>query len=99
MFPIVLVQYISTLITTYDMYFRNQVPAGEWRGALHQFVTGKPSNVDLISYMQRGVDLRPSAVKKWWGSIKTEAAVNDQMYDLCVCVCVCVCVLEQHYYN
>ncbi|XP_063881278.1 uncharacterized protein LOC135111662 isoform X1 [Scylla paramamosain] len=59
---------------------RHEMPHSEWRGLLHQMAPKKPVRIDFINYMQRGIDLRPSSVKKWWGNMQTEAAAKDQMY-------------------
>lgn len=60
---------------------RHEMPAEEWRGFLHQFRTGKGVGMDFLHYMQKGMDLRPSAIQKWWGNVQIEAAAKDQMYN------------------
>ncbi|XP_045115871.1 distal membrane-arm assembly complex protein 2-like isoform X1 [Portunus trituberculatus] len=59
---------------------RQKIPDNEWRGLLHRIAPKKPIRADFMSYMQRGIDLRPSSIKRWWGNMQTEAAAKDQMY-------------------
>ncbi|KAG0710663.1 Distal membrane-arm assembly complex protein 2 [Chionoecetes opilio] len=59
---------------------RHPIPKGEWRGALHQFSKKRGASVELISYLQRGIDFRPSALKKWWGGIQNDATSKDQTF-------------------
>lgn len=60
--------------------FRHGMPDNEWRGLLHRIAPKKPIKVDFMNYMQRGIDLRPSSIQKWWGNLQNEAAAKDQTF-------------------
>lgn len=60
---------------------QNQVPTNEWQGLFHQFMPEKGHAMDIVSYLQRGIDLRPSSVRRWWSSLQREAAGKDQMFN------------------
>ena len=66
------------IISTCDIHPRPRAPDSEWHGLLHRIQPKKPIKADFMSYMQRGIDLRPSSIKRWWGNLQTEAAAKDQ---------------------
>lgn len=57
--------------------FRRDLPENEWRGVFQHF---RPSRVGLnvVHYLQKGIDLRPKAIKNWLQEFKINYKIFDQ---------------------
>ncbi|KAJ9596876.1 hypothetical protein L9F63_012132 [Diploptera punctata] len=53
---------------------------GEWYSVFNMFAPEKNNSIDLISFLQRKIDLRPEAVRKWWKKFKHDSTILDMRY-------------------
>ncbi|PSN48258.1 hypothetical protein C0J52_03054 [Blattella germanica] len=53
---------------------------GEWYSSFSLFASEKGNSVDLVRFLQKKIDLRPSVLRNWWAGIKREAAIMDMRY-------------------
>ncbi|XP_042241409.1 distal membrane-arm assembly complex protein 2-like isoform X2 [Homarus americanus] len=59
---------------------RELMPKKEWRGIFHHFVPSTGLNLNLIHALQKGIDLRPSAIKEWYKNLRQKINVADQSF-------------------
>jgi len=56
------------------------LPEKEWKSMFHYFQPKKGLGIDVVHRLQKGVDLRPQAIKKWYHERKALKNVVTQSY-------------------
>ncbi|XP_053654621.1 uncharacterized protein [Cherax quadricarinatus] len=59
---------------------REGVPESEWQGMLHHLSPKHGISLSVVHALQKGIDLRPSAIAGWYGNIKRKISVMDQSF-------------------
>ncbi|XP_069195038.1 distal membrane-arm assembly complex protein 2 isoform X2 [Procambarus clarkii] len=57
---------------------REIIHKDEWQGVFHHFMPKKGISPDVVRALQKGIDLRPSAIKNWFKTQKHNYKVIDQ---------------------